>query len=124
MSASGQKPQPTSPKPPAPVIVQAPPPPPPTPAVQDAIDAQLLAAATLAEKSMGQTAAQEAKDFAQASLFLSQAVVTLHPNPPQPVTGRVPGGPGPTGPARTDSIPKPPLPSVRDSNKDGVLNQP
>lgn len=59
----------------------------PLPVQPDAVDAdvaavraaQLDAARLLASKAAGSVSAQEAKDFAQASFALSQAVVVLDP---------------------------------------------
>lgn len=72
--------------------------------------AQLDAAELLATKAGGASSAAEARDFAQASLFMAQAVITLDPN-------RLQGGDTPQ--ARKASVPTPP--PIADGNKDGVI---
>jgi hypothetical protein len=73
--------------------------------------AQLEVAETLVRKASGTESAAEAKDFAQASLFICQAVTTMDPD-------RLAGGETPE--ARKASTPTPP---TRDTDRDGKVGE-
>jgi hypothetical protein len=78
---------------------------------QALLQVQLDAARVTAQKAAGAVSAQEAKDFADASLKMAQAIVMLDPN-------RMAGGDTPE--ARKASTPQP---ATRDTDRDGKVGE-